>query len=332
MNDNPNIAPESGQDRNLAQAYGELLRGGRTSGSIRDPLFDLLSSTKEELNREESSIGIQGKEFAWEQLYTAISESSSDGNISEKGRILPFNTGSRWFKAAAAILLIAVSTLITLTLTSESGPELLASAGSEIEVLELTDGSVVTLRPNSSIYEVSRSEDRHLYKLEGEALFSVVSNSEREFTVRADRGEVTVLGTRFNLYERNDKVRVDLIEGSVRFTNLESQDNVVLEPGEAAEITQQQSMNGPLTASGSNAVTSWTQNRLEFRNRALSDILNELEFHYDIRIDVPAPLENERMGGSIMLDSKDRALRDLGIVLGGIFIEKENGQFEFEEN
>ncbi|MDX1590372.1 MAG: FecR domain-containing protein [Balneolaceae bacterium] len=331
MNENPNIAPDSGPDRTLAVLYGETLNGTQTPESIKDPLFNLLSESRDELVQAELSIDVQDKNRVWEELSADMTSSDSPVGDSDRGRILFLNTGSRWFKAAAAVLLIALSSLITIVLTSDSDPVLLASAETEIEVLQLQDGSTVTLRPNSSLYEISLSDNSHQYKLEGEALFSVVSNSDREFTVRADRGEVTVLGTRFNLYERNEKVRVDLFEGSVRFTNTVSSEDVILEPGEAAEITQELSLSGPLT-DVEDDVSGWTQNRLAFRNRALTDVLNELEFHFGIEIRVPESLEEERLGGSIMLDSQDRALRDLGIVLGGIFVETENGKFEFENN
>jgi ferric-dicitrate binding protein FerR (iron transport regulator) len=331
MNDNSNITPKSGPDSNLTLLFGEILDGERSPESVTDPLFNLLAMSRDELNQAESSIGVQGQDFVWEELSKTISDSSLPEDHNIRGHILSLNNGSKWFKVAAAVMLIALSSLITIILTSDSDPILLASAGTVIEVLELDDGSTVTLRPNSSIYEINLSENSQVYELEGEALFSVVTNSEREFTVRAERGEVTVLGTRFNLYERNDKVRVDLFEGSVRFTNTESREEVTLEPGEAAEITEEEPISGPLTIAEGD-VTGWTQNRLAFRNRPLTDILNELEFHFGISIRVPETLENERLGGSVMIDSRNRALRDLGIVLGGNFVESENGQFEFEEN
>jgi len=333
MSDNTNITPENSPDQALTQAYGELLKGALSVGDIRDPLYKLLEASKRELVEMESSIEIRGKDRVWNNLQSEIGTPFPSQNISagSKARILPMSTESTWFRAAAAILLIILPSLIAVMLIREPGPELLASAGSAVEVIELGDGSSVTLRPNSSIYELSLAEDEHLYRLDGEALFSVTSNSSREFTVRAGRGEVTVLGTRFNLSERSGRTRVDLLEGSVRFANRESREEVILEPGQAAEITDTLSLNGPFEAAIDD-ITGWTQNRLTFRNRTLNDILSELEFHYGIRIDVPASLKEEYLGGSVTLESREQTLQDLGTVLGGRFVETETGEFEFRAN
>ncbi|PWN06203.1 FecR family protein [Rhodohalobacter mucosus] len=332
MTENTDILPENSPDRVLAQAHSRMLEGAVSAGEIQDPLYRLLKTSKEEFDRLESSVTITGKDRVWEQLQSEINVTSeTNERTGRNARILPFDTGSLWFKAAAAVLLLVVSSLITVMLIRESGPELLASADTSVRVVELTDGSLVTLRPNSSIYEISLSENKQLYRLDGEALFSVSRNTSREFSVLAGRGEVTVLGTRFNLYERDDRTRVDLIEGSVRFANTESSEEVVLEPGQAAEITDALTLSGPFT-SNADEITEWTQNRLTFRNRALNDILNELEFHYGIRIDVPSSLENELLGGSVMLDNREQTLRDLGTVLGGSFIETDSGEYEFRVN
>lgn len=331
MTDKTNISPENSSDRALAQAHGRMLEGSLSAADIQDPIYRLLRTSKKELDQLELSVNILGKEHVWKQIESEINTSPGIQDSGVTARILSFNTGSTWFRVAAAVLLIVLSSLITVMLIRDTGPELLASAGIAVEVVELSDGSLVTLRPNSSIYEVSISDNRHLYRLDGEALFSVSSISSREFTVQAGRGEVTVLGTRFNLYEREDRTRVDLLEGSVRFKNIESDEDVLLEPGQAAEITEIRSMIGPYTTDEDD-VTGWTQNRLTFRNRALSDIIRELEFHYDIRLNVPTSLENEYLGGSVMLDSRDQTLRDLGTVLGGRFLQTETGEFDFVAN
>ena len=331
MTDNTDIIPENSPDRLLAQAHGKVLEGSLSADDIQDSIYRLLHTSRQELDQMESSVNILGKEHVWKQIQSEIGTSPGKHGNGITARILPFNTGSTWFRVAAAVLLITLTSLITVMLIRDTGPELLASADNSVEIIELRDGSLVTLRPNSSIYEVAISDNRHLYRLDGEALFSVSSISSREFTVQAGRGEVTVLGTRFNLYEREDHTRVDLLEGSVRFKNIDSDEDVLLEPGQAAEITEIRSLIGPYTPAEDD-VTAWTQNRLTFRNRALADIINELEFHYDIRIDVPASLESEYLGGSVMLDSRDQTLRDLGTVLGGRFVQTETGEFEFVTN
>lgn len=333
MTDTSHIQQENGPDRLLAIAYGELLDGKRSVDEIDDPLFKMLNFAKKEQDQFESSIRISGNSDVWQRLLSDMEGVPSDASSKRIGRtrIFKLNTGSVWFRAAAAVLLITLTSLVTFMLTRPAGPALVASADSVIRTIELRDGSAVTLRPNSSLFEITYTDNRQLYRLEGEALFDVQSNASREFRVQAGEGEVVVLGTRFNLYGRGENSRVDLFEGTVRFRNSMTLEELTLQPGEAAEITGISSLSGVLSTN-SDEVTGWVRNRLTFRDRQLSEIIKELEFHFGIRITAPDSVLNEALGGSVSLNNAEQTLRDLGMVLGGEFREIEPGQFEFRQD
>lgn len=326
MADKNNIYSDNNPDSALALDYGQVLSGERAESEIRDPLFALLMSAKNEQLLQERQVEVLGQGDVWARLQADME--TSEPAEKKSAIIHKLKAGQTWFRVAAAILLIALTSLITFFLTRPADPVLLASAGNAIEIVTLNDGSNVTLRPNSSIYEVSFSERMQAYRLDGEALFNVASIPSREFSVQAGQGMVTVLGTRFNLFERNNQSRVDLIEGSVQFKNTQTGELTVLQPGQAALISDAVSLSGPFT-SETEEVTGWSQNRLTFRNRNLQEILRELEFHYNIRIDAPEQIQTEALGGSITLESADQSLRDLGTVLGGEFVETDPDRFEF---
>lgn len=315
-------------DEKLSRDFNKVLNRDLKRSDIDDPLFHLLSRARDEDQHQRREIPVAGKESVWEAVIESAGIQSTGTGSVRKTRITPIYSRNRWLKVAAAILLVACASLLLMIQFSDSGPELLAEAGSSLETVELADGSSVTLRPNSSLYEISVTEDRHTYSLSGEALFDVVSSEDRTFTVEAGPGRVVVTGTRFNLDDRDQKARVFLIEGGVRFETSDGSGSVDLEPGEASEIDNNRQVVQPFTFE-SDLVTGWTQNRLSFRDRQAGSIIRELEFHFDIRISVPAEIEQEALGGTIQLDNVRQSLDDLGVVLGGSFEQTGESDYEY---
>lgn len=81
------------------------------------------------------------------------------------------------------------------------------------EVVELPDGSVAYLNYNSSIVYNSDLRARNV-EVEGEVFFDV-RESDIPFIVITDHGEVTVLGTAFNVKSDKEQMEVEVEEGVV---------------------------------------------------------------------------------------------------------------------
>ena len=84
----------------------------------------------------------------------------------------------------------------------------------EYQELELPDHSIVWLNKNSKI---TFDKDFHprVVQLQGEAFFSIVSDSSSAFVVQTELGQVKVLGTEFNVNSEVDKLAVDVEHGVV---------------------------------------------------------------------------------------------------------------------
>lgn len=78
-------------------------------------------------------------------------------------------------------------------------PALIAQSDSTIETIILADGSEVSLRPHSSLYEIAFSNSERSYKLDGEGFFSVAKDTDRPFSVNTSSRTITVLGTEFDV-------------------------------------------------------------------------------------------------------------------------------------
>lgn len=306
----------SDPDSSLSRAYKNILGKTEIESDIEDPLFQALLKAREEDRSSKERIPVQGKDLAWQAIEKTIqSDSQDDKRRANINRMWP---RKQWFRAAAAILLLASASLLLIWQSGDSGTVLVAEAGSSVETVKLRDGSTVNLRPNSSLYEISGTKSSHNYSLSGEALFDVESNPNRTFSVEAGSGRVVVTGTRFNLNDRDERTTVHLFEGAVHFETVDRSQTITLSPGEAAEIDANLQLS-EIPAYNTDEITDWTQNRLIFREREAGSIFSELEFHFGIHIEAPADIEQETLGGSIQLDSVEQSLEDLGIVLGGSF-------------
>lgn len=319
-----NNIPENDPDKLLAGQYYRALRGDVKISEISDPLLHLLFKVRDEEEKAQAAIPVHGRESGWARIQESISQDYEK----QSSNVAHLFNGKRWAWASAAIALIVISSIFILYQATETGPRLVAESGSTLTTIELTDGSSVTLRPNSSFFELSLTETDHAYSLSGEALIEVEPASGRTFSVQAGPGRVRVTGTRFNLSDRDQKSSVYLLDGEIIFESVESEQYVHLSPGNAAVIDEKYRLLEPF-AFEADEVTGWTQNRLTFRDREAASIFAELEFHFNIHIDAPDQIRREYLGGSIPLNSPEQSLEDLGTVLGGSFEQTGESTYQF---
>ena len=117
---------------------------------------------------------------------------------------------SLWVTAIAA----SIALLLIFNPIRQRDQSYLTSTGEQIN-LSLPDNSEVTLNNVSKLNFNSKSwEDIRKVNLDGEAFFKVEKGST--FTVESKNGSVSVLGTQFNVYDRNGFYEVECIEGRVK--------------------------------------------------------------------------------------------------------------------
>lgn len=315
-----NFLPENDQDLQLALHLGIILEAGDSISSIQDPVIQSLLAFKsqehidiEKLNKDSEDI--------WNFIYKKTDTAQSTKILSLTTRKL--NT---WAWATAATVLIAAFIGI-FWFTTLQEPTLIAQSKSRIEIVPLADGSQIYLRPNSFLYEITLSESKRAYKLDGEAFFTVAKDVDRPFSVHTNSGIITVLGTQFNVSTWGKVTNVFLEEGSVRL-NVANTNYVILKPGEKAAISES-GITKPVSTDGTE-FKDWLESTLVLKSTAISQVIAELEHHYKIAIDI-SQIENksELITGSIPLTNLSATLNDLGIILGGTFREVTSNSFVF---
>lgn len=173
--------------------------------------------------------------------------------------------------AASLLISICVTWLIW------TQPEQFETQLGEHRVVQLQDGSTVTLNTKSRI-EVRMADDRRtVWLVHGEALFQVAPDAKRPFYVDAGDATVRVVGTEFNVRRQTERTAVTVLDGRVALitaANDERADPPLLLKGDRAIVS----------SDGSNriehgvdvaAVTAWLQSRLVFQRRPLVEAVEE---------------------------------------------------------
>jgi len=310
-------------DLNLSREIGKLRSTGEKPDFSDDPLMDYLLFYKSEMESQEKEIEAPSSKI-WLHI-------SKEIQPAQKKRIYKLNSGnSPVLKIAAAILLAALLTIVYLNRPGQM--DLVADSAQQISTVTLKDNSTITLRPNSKIWAYSSNRNQtQKYHLEGEGYFSITRDTEREFVVDTKYGEVTVLGTRFNLSSHSGRMEVVLEEGAVEVKSARAGLTKVLKPGEQARIGDEEKIIINSNVNVDEAV-SWMQNKLDFTEKSARAIFDELEFHFDITIQAPPEIEDEILGGTVSLADKEQSLNDLGLVLGGSFETDDGKIYTFSRN
>lgn len=150
----------------------------------------------------------------------------------------------------------------------------------------LSDGTSVMINSDSklSIPDQFVGKERRVY-LEGEALFHVTRDSEHPFIVETDNGDVTVLGTVFNVNAYPDEayIQTTLVEGSVAFKGKGMASSRMISPGE--QITYDiQTKDINVERVNTDIFTAWTEGKWIIEGMRLDGIMKQLARWYDITV------------------------------------------------
>jgi transmembrane sensor len=140
--------------------------------------------------------------------------------------------------------------------------------------INLKDGSELALNTDTEVTVHYNLLSREVTLHQGEALFKVAHEAMRGFVVNAKNGEITDIGTQFNVYQVADKVTVTVVAGAVIIKTPQQQSSPLL-------AGQQLSYNGlgTLTLADNpnlESITAWRQGYLVFDMTTLAEATEQL--------------------------------------------------------
>lgn len=206
----------------------------------------------------------------------------------------------------ASVFLIAFG--IYFAFLSENRTQVVALTGQKITA-ELPDASEVRLNAVSEIsYNKEKWSEKREVTLEGEAFFKVAKGSIFDVLV-AENGKVSVLGTQFNVKNREDFFEVICYEGSVSVNYKDT--SKTLMPGNAFRV-----LNGEVFFDTIlDKKPLWMQNISSFKQVPLKEVLLEIERQYSITIDATSVDKHRLFTGGFEHTNLDAALKAIAIPL-----------------
>ena len=168
-------------------------------------------------------------------------------------------------------------------------------------IVTLSDGTTVTLRSGSQLtYRRWFGYWGRTVLLSGEAFFQV-THTGTPFHVRAGRGRITVMGTKFDVRSwwnnKQHKTSVFLKQGQVKFSSSgHKKQAVILKPGEYSFISDQQPTPAHPQKKKALKALSWLQKGLSFTDQPLSVIFNKISGRFNVKIQTkPNSLKQEKL-------------------------------------
>jgi len=156
----------------------------------------------------------------------------------------------------------------------------------EKSIVKLPDGTEVWLNANSRLVYNSFTASHRQVELKGEAFFKVIHNEHAPFVVKTNECDIKVLGTTFNVmaYDEFGRKEITLLEGKVDVQAGEKEQS--LKPGQSLILKDHQMQIADVNTLQASA---WVDNKFNFKDIPLSELIQRLENWYDVDITLDNP-------------------------------------------
>lgn len=184
--------------------------------------------------------------------------------------------------------------------------------------IELPDASLVELNAMSTlVFNKSNWSTSREVTLEGEAFFKVAKGSK--FDVKTSDGVISVLGTQFNVKQRDNYFEVICYEGKVAVTSKSSVTKLL--PGESFLV-----LDGKLltTEKENQSTPSWLQNQSRFKSLPYREVIAEFERQHNVIISLENIDDSQLFTGSFTHNDIEIALKSITLPLHLTYSKTDN--------
>jgi transmembrane sensor len=272
-----------------------------------------ISQKEQELERLFASLGESG-DTPVIQLRAEEKAPASPSGSTFLGSLYPY-----WRSVAAAVvgLLVLVGGFLYFDRLEEE-PIVYSTLYGENATFILPDSSIVILNGNTRLTHAAGwdgSSTREVW-VEGEAFFDVQHKGQAgnaRFVVHTPGMDVEVLGTKFNVFNRDDKTNVVLTSGKVKvnITTQKDTSTLMMRPGETVEYFRKKEtvVKKPVNAE---VLTSWRNKVLVFEDTPLYKVGEIIEYTYGISVVFKDSMQaQQKLAGTIPSDNLDVLLTAL---------------------
>lgn len=235
-----------------------------------------------------------------------------ENRLEQTAKPMPLN-GRRvliWTIAATFAILIA-TTLFKLSLKEENTFTTYLNDKEATESILLSDGSEVTLYPQSRL-DFQDGKERRLAQLEGKAFFNVKKRRGKAFDIETATLKIQVVGTSFLVNtNQGDKAGVFVKSGTVKVSV--SKNDLILNANEKVELE-----NGELRVGIINNPKLFfgKKKKLVFENAPIKQVVKEIEKQTDIKIELGKDLDNNFITTRIDTETYESIAAELAFICG----------------
>ena len=181
--------------------------------------------------------------------------------------------------------------------------------------VDLPDGSSMWLNSGTTVGLASAfTEHARQLSVSGQAYVEVAPHAEAPFTVSFDKGQLTVLGTQFDVMSYPDvPSAVTLLEGSIRVSDRGNFSDTLL-PGE--QVTYPVDPGPPtVAATDTTLAVAWKNGVFAFHDAPVDQVMAQVARWYGVNVTYTEDRPVERISGTI---PKDLPLTELLDILNGL--------------
>lgn len=273
--------------------------------------------------------GVTDSDAVYKRLWARIEENASP----DRREIKATTRKMSWLYKVAAVMLLLLGLSGLYYLTQDYSKEellTLQSGSKSIQTVELSDGTIVKIGPNSKFtYPKQFKKNVRTVEVDGQCFFDVKKDTQKPFIVYTENMDVTVLGTQFEVfsYGQENKVEVTLLSGKVEVETstylTEDNKTINLYPNQKMVLDKK---DGSMHIEQIDAARylAWQESGiLSFENESLSVIIPRIEQWFGCKIIFPeVSSDSLRVTIKIKTETLEEALKILSLTTKYKYIQK----------
>ncbi|WP_162944841.1 FecR family protein [Flavisolibacter nicotianae] len=244
-------------------------------------------------------------EKAWQHVYAQT--------VEKQTKIITLFPWKKMMAIAASVLLIVSAYYFFNRPVETVWHETLASNANK--QIRLSDGTVITLRKGGKLLLPENfGKSSRQAKLEGEAYFEIIHDSQRPFLITTPRCVIQDIGTAFLVQNSGSTEQVTVLEGEVSFISKDKKGQELrLHAGESAVLEKEKLQRRVVETAN---LLSWKTDTLVFSNTPLSQVAKDLERYYSILVQLPDDLRSVHITAQFKNEPLEQVLRELHLFTG----------------
>lgn len=221
-----------------------------------------------------------------------------------------------WMGAAAASLAVAVGAGLVLQ-SRTPALQTYETAFGQRRVVQLADGSKVTLNGGSRLAVRLGGKERQVFMADAEAVFDVAKDPDRPFVIQAGDRQIRVVGTEFDVLRHQGEVRVTVRRGvvEVRPAGKPAATPIARLVKGQALLHHEGKTGDTVHRADPDAAMAWTQGQLVFKGETLARVATTLSRYVRTPIVVAPEAQDLPVTAVLNLGDEDAMIDSLSAFL-----------------